>query len=421
MRIALRELARATAWVLCAVLIVLACGGCGAPRRGPAVPAEWVDRATPIGRPEVRSWDMILNDEFLAELEGARQREVDYLASIGHTGSLPPANFLALSGGGSNGAFGAGLLCGWSAAGTRPQFNVVTGVSTGALTAPFAFLGSEYDEKLRQVYTSVRTRQIFVWRGLSAAVFDDAMTDSTPLRRLLESLVDEEMMHDIAREHRRGRVLVVATTNLDLNRGIIWNVGAIAASGHPGSLKLIHDVLIASASIPAAFPPVMIEVEADGARYQEMHVDGGVKAQVFLYPPSFGMAARAAGWDPDRRRTAYVIRNSRLTPEPQEVRRRTMAIAGRSISAMIHGQSLTDLARIYLTAKRDNVDFNLASIPETFQMRPEEHFDPVFMTELFQTGYSLATAPGGYPWLSEPPMFAELRQSENEGATPARE
>jgi hypothetical protein len=384
-----------------ALALGLVLASCAAPPRRPAVPAELADRATVLNMPAVRTWGNELNPAFKEELIRSTKRELDLRRQTGQTGPLPPAYFLAISGGGANGAYGAGILCGWTASGKRPEFKVVTGISTGALTAPFAFLGPKYDDQLRKVYTSVKTDQIAKFRGLLAGLFSDALMDTTPLQRLMAELVDEPMMRDIATEYARGRLLLVGTTNLDAGRGVIWNIGAIAASGNPQALTLIHNILRASAALPAAFPPVMIDVEVDGKHYQEMHVDGGARAQVFLYPPSLELRSEAAAEGVQRDRIAYVIRNARLDPDWASVERRTLSIAGRAISSLIQTQGFGDLYRIYLVARRDGVDFNLAYIPATFQETPKEDFDPVYMTKLFDVGF--AAAKDGYPWEKTPP------------------
>ena len=396
--------------LLLSAFSVIVLAACSSPSRHNAVPVELADRATVLGDPAIRTWDDAFDQPFLDEIIAATTLELEAWRTDGRDGPLPPAVYLAISGGGADGAYGAGILCGWTAMGTRPQFKVVTGISTGALTAPFAFLGPEYDERLRKVYTSVRTEQIAVPRGILAALFSDALMDTKPLRTLMASLVDEAMMADIAREYARGRLLFVATTNLDANRGVIWNVGAIASSGEPGALELIHDILLASAAIPAAFPPVMIDVqidgEIDGERFQEMHVDGGAKAQVFLYPSTFMLRSAAAARGFERERTAYVIRNGRLDPQWASVQRSTLPIAGRAIGSLIQSQGVGDLYRIYLLAQRDGVGFNLAFIPPTFNVKPVEDFDPAYMTQLFDLGYARATEPGGYPWEEAPPDLA---------------
>jgi hypothetical protein len=203
--------------------------------------------------------------------------EVEYPALI-----RSAHNYLAISGGGLNGAFGAGLLLGWTANGDRPEFSLVTGISTGAFTAPFAFLGSDYDAKLKEIYTTVSTKDIIRKRPLLEFLTGDSAASTKPLRKLMAKYVDREMMEAVATEHRKGRRLLVGTTNLDAGRPVIWNIGAIAASGDPKALELIHDVLLASAAIPLVFPPLFVEVESDGSRYDEIHVDGGASSQVFL-------------------------------------------------------------------------------------------------------------------------------------------
>jgi hypothetical protein len=220
---------------------------------------------------------------------------------------------------------------------------------------------------------------------------------------MVERLVDEQMMRDIALQYSRGRVLVIGTVNMDSDRGVIWNIGAIAASGDPGALKLIQDVLIASSAIPAAFPPVMIDVEAGGNKYQEMHVDGATKSQVFLYPPSLQLQSEAANRGFYRERVAFVIRNARVEPKWAQVTPRTLPIAVRAITSLIRANGIGDLVHIYFVAQRDDVRFNLAFIPSSFQAEPEEFFDPVYMTELFNYGFNAASGPGGYPWLRQPP------------------
>ncbi len=372
---------------------------CAIPERITAVPRELQDRATVLGRDDLRYWADRHTDRFISAAIRSQQRERAYLG-VTDTAPMPPADFLAISGGGENGAFGAGLLLGWTAAGTRPQFKVVTGVSTGALTAPFAFLGSAYDAKLKEVYTTISGKDVLQPRGYMAALFNDAMADNSPLRRLVAHYVDQPMLDAIAAEHAKGRVLLIATTNLDARRPTIWDIGVIASSGEPKALELIHDLLIASAAIPAAFPPVMIDVEVDGKSYQEMHVDGGTSAQVFLYPPSINTQTIRF----ERKRRLYVIRNARLDPDWAEVQRRTFDIATRSVSSLIQTQGVGDLYRIYVTAQRDKLDFNLAYIPDSFTTELKEPFDTNYMKMLFELGYELGSK--GYRWAKTPPGYA---------------
>jgi predicted acylesterase/phospholipase RssA len=183
----------------------------------------------------------------------------------------------------------------------------------------------------------------------------------------------------------------------------IWNMTRIAASQHPRALDLFHSLMIASAAIPGAFPPVMIDVEVGGRRYQEMHVDGGAMSQVFVYPIGLDFEALAVEHDAQRTRTLYVIRNSRLDPDWAQVERRTLSIAARAISSLIHTQGVGDLYRIFLTARRDGLDFNLAYIPPTFHRPHTEDFDPEYMRPLYALGYTMAA--GGYPWEKAPPEY----------------
>lgn len=333
-----------------------------------------------------------MNKEALAALD----RERRFLGGK----SLPPANYLALSGGGDDGAYGSGLLVGWSARGTRPDFKLVTGISTGALSAPFAFLGPAYDAQLRQIYTETTAGDIFTARPMvSAALANDAMADSAPLHQMILRLLDDKVVEAIAAEYRKGRLLLVATTNLDAGRPVIWNIGAIASSGHPRARELIARVLLASASIPGAFPPVLLDVQLDSQGFQEMHVDGGAIAQSFLYPPA--LAARGV---PKRKRTAYVIRNGRLTVPWKQVERETLAIAGRAVSTLTASSGVDDLYRIYATTRRDGIDFNVTYIEDDFTVAYVGPFNHAYMNALFNYGYEKGRS--GLPWHKVPPGYS---------------
>jgi hypothetical protein len=371
-----------------------------------AVPDDRTTEAVIPGIPNARIMLGGGPDELIAVALRGAERQRAYMQSIGHTGPLPRASFLAVSGGGEDGAFGAGLLVGWTEAGTRPEFTLVTGISTGALTAPFAFLGPDYDEELRAVYTGITPEDVFEQRGLTAALFDDAMSDTTPLRRTIARYADEEMLRRIAEEYERGRFLLIGTTNLDARRPVIWNIGEIARSGHPDALDLFHSILVASAAVPGAFPPVMIDVEVNGVPYQEMHVDGGAVAQVFVYPPALELRALSEQQGFVRDRSLYIIRNARLDPDWASTQRSTLDIAGRAISSLIQSQGLGDLYRIYLLARRDGLDYNLAFIGDDFDVQLREPFDQAYMRALFDYGYDLAR--DGYPWHGVPPGWHDI-------------
>ena len=381
-----------------ASLVVLAFGCASVPERNP-LPEDLVAKATVPGGEYARYW----GDEeppyadawFELSKEELRER---YPAVIGQ-----PHTYLAISGGGERGAFGAGVLCGWTASGTRPEFTIVTGISTGALTAPFAFLGPDYDPYIREGYTTVTAQDIFKKRSKLTAVSADAAASNQPLIDLIEMLVTEEMMAAIAAEHRKGRSLIIGTMNLDSQRPVHWNIGEIANSGDPGSLDLIRDVLVASAAIPAAFPPVLLEVSADGRRYDEMHVDGGIGHQVFTYPAGLDWEEVLEKLEVPGVPRLYIIRNAILKPDFRAVKNKTMHIGLRSADSMIRSQGVSNLHEIYLTAKRDGIDYNLAYIPDSFDVEAEQPFDPVYMKALFDLGFELAK--DGYPWLKAPPDY----------------
>jgi len=377
--------------------------GCSIPERGPPVPQADAARALPLGIANVRFFadgdpkPMIDEGMRAVEREEAALRAAGK-ASPGQGGvKLPPVNYLAVSGGGDNGAFGAGLMNGWTETGTRPEFKMVTGVSTGSLIAPFAFLGSDYDATLREVYTTMTPEKVYRARGYSAALFDDAMADTGPLAQVIARYADQKMFDAIAREYQKGRLLMIGTTDLDAQRPVIWNIGALAASGHPGALELFRKILRASAAIPGAFQPVLVDVEIDGRKYQEMHVDGGAIAQLFLYPASLDLSKSGVR----RVRHAYIIRNARLDPDYGASERRTISIAGRAINTMLAASGHNDVLRTYFVTKRDGVDYNLAYIGADFKAPKTGEFDQVYMNALYEYGYQQAK--GGHAWHKAPP------------------
>jgi predicted acylesterase/phospholipase RssA len=253
--------------VALAVILLVPAAGCSGPTRLPAVPEALQTQANVPGLPGVR-YRAGQEADLIQEAMESVEREKAALAAEGHEGPLPPAIYLAISGGGDKGAFGAGLLNGWTKAGNRPSFKLMTGVSTGGLIAPFAFLGSTSDDKLKALYTGISSKDILVKRSLLAAVNSDAMADNRPLWHQLERQVNRQMLDAIAAEYKKGRLLLVGTTDLDARQGVIWNLTKIAANPDPRALDLFRKIMIASAAIPGAFPPTMIDVEVGGKRYQ---------------------------------------------------------------------------------------------------------------------------------------------------------
>ena len=325
----------------------------------------------------------------------------DALLENGHRG---PIDVLSISGGGENGAFGAGVLVGWTESGRRPQFEAVTGISTGALIAPLAFLGPKYDAALTEVYTNSTKEDIFRLTPVSGLLFGNALAQSTPLFEVISAYASEELIAEIAREHRRGRRLLIGTTNLDSGQPVMWDIGAIANSPSANRVDLIRKILLASASIPVALPPVEIEVEAGGDTYVELHADGGTSTQVFAYPPNIRLSKIARERGLDGGYNVYVISNSTLFQRYKEIDNSIIGIAQASISTLIGAQGIGDTYRIYAAAKRDGVRFRHISIPLTFTMTPKEPFDQEYMRALYQRGREMGRKQTG--WENAPPLFA---------------
>ncbi len=289
-------------------------------------------------------------------------------------------NVLALSGGGAGGAFAAGLLDGWTRRGTRPAFDIVTGVSTGALIAPFAFLGPAYDATLQTLYTGDGAGGVAEPANIVAIATGDGLLDPVPLRRMVEASVTPEFLAAVAAEHRRGRRLLVVTTNLDAQRPVVWNLGAIATSPNPEAAALFRDVLVASASVPAVFPPVMIAAVADGRAIHEMHVDGVATAQIFIRPDVIAAAV------PHRRVHVWAVVNNTLPPEFAVTAKGTLPIAYRSLSTVFKAQTTAEVTASAEAAHRLGQDFQLAYIDHAVPFDPTAPFGASYMDKVFAIG-----------------------------------
>jgi predicted acylesterase/phospholipase RssA len=311
-------------------------------------------------------------------------------------------NILVLSAGARDGAYSAGVLAGWSAAGTRPTFDVVTGISTGALIAPFAFLGKNYDHLLLENFTTVHTRDIYRCRPLLAVLWSDSLADSGPLRRRIEEQVTDEFLEEIAQAHRDGRRLYIGTTNLSTGRLTVWDMGAIAAGPSPDRRDLFRKVILASCSIPGMFPPVPIEIELDGQRYTELHSDGGISASMFLHP--LMMIDHRRGCPAN----VYAIVAGKLSPESRDIRRRFDSVFGASVQEMLESRTRGDLIRVFLLSRLAGSRFAVTAVPQDLSVNPDvTRFEPEDMMLLFRAGYARAvtgwspTPPGVNPeeWL----------------------
>lgn len=319
-----------------------------------------------------------------------------------NSSNAPMYGFLAISGGGANGAFGAGLLAGWTESGKRPKFEVVTGVSTGAIIAPFAFLGSEYDEKIIELYSTVSRRDIFRKRSaLFALLFRSALTDTKPLRKLIDQHITPDLVAKIAKQDKLQRKLFIMTTQLDALRPVVWDIGAIASRRGQKGVELIKRIILASTAIPAFFPPVPIEWESNGKIFTELHVDGAVSRTVFAYPAQVNAQKINNKLGLKFRRNIFVIQNSNVQTEYEPMSAKLSKIAERAMSGMLMNQANSNVEQIYYLAKRDGIEFNMIAIPNDFQADKMNEFDPAYMKKLLELGRKIGR--GGNFWKHKPP------------------
>ena len=376
------------------------CGCATLPRN--AVPVELTGQAFVRGMPDVRATAGRRSDamerDFLQSLQD--ESTTDFPADANGETRYPQ---LALSGGGSFGAFGAGFLAGWTATGRRPVFKVVTGVSTGALMAPFAFLGPRYDDVLKRLYTT--TTRADVLSGISAAgvVFrHDSLARSEPLAALIERYVDAPLLADVAAAHRNGRRLYIGTANLDSRAFVVWNMGLIATHADERALALFRTIMLASSSVPIVFPPVLVEVEAGGKPYDEMHVDGFIGANVFVNVGVLDTSSlyRAAGRT-NARDEIFVIHNGQLDPPPRPAARSFRGIATRVIESSGRSTIIGDLFREYAFAQRNGSAFHWVTIDPGIELGDPLAFDADEMAHLVERGERAAQR--GPVWFTLPP------------------
>ena len=393
---------------------------CTGQRLASAPPLEHYEMALPVGFSEPHRF---FGDESPADSEAriatVRRQIADRIRDEGKVPNGGAVDILALSGGGSDGAYGAGLLNGWTRRGDRPEFQLITGISTGALIAPLAFLGTSRDCELRDLYTNLSTDDLLITQVFSALTGESlGLSGSAALSERIDLVLDEDTLDAIAAEHRKGRRLWVGTTNLDAQRPVIWDIGSIADSGNPRRRALSRDVLLASASIPGVFPPVQIEVEVGGERFAEMHMDGGVTRQIFFLPVQLklnGPIVRA-----NRRikpGTIYALRNTKLDPDYAEVTPRVVEITSRAVSTLIKAAGVADILVIESQARENGFGLRVTSVPSAFNMPETEFFDPVYMKALFDTGYQLAAEDD--PWNEIVPPAAVPVQASREGPVAA--
>jgi len=392
-----------------AMTVVIVASGCGTLTRN-AVPVDRMHDAEVPGFANVRAWSGRISEDFQADFVQSVRDERHGEFPTDENG-IPIYEGLALSGGSSDGAFGAGFLYGWSQTGLRPEFKLVTGISTGALIAPFAYLGSGFDEELKEVFTTITAENILQRRSIFSILFkSESLAKTDPLTQLVAQYVGEDMLRAVAERHDRGHRLYIGTTHMDAQHLVVWNMGLIAKRESPEALDLFRNVLLASASIPVAFPPVLIEVEIDGKPYDEMHADGGTLTQVFFYSGTLDIGAgRREIYGDDFQPSGgeiFIIRNGLVQPEPIQVDRNLPAISSRAINTMIKTAVVGDLYRIFAFTRRDDIGFNYTGIPDDYEPQSTELFDQAEMNRLFQIGYQLGMSPN--PWRSTPPGYETM-------------
>ncbi|MEB8386678.1 patatin-like phospholipase family protein [Rhodobacteraceae bacterium KMM 6894] len=312
--------------------------------------------------------------------------------------------YLALSGGGQDGAFGAGVLVGWSESGTRPQFDLVTGISIGALIAPFAFIGSETDGDLQRVFASDIATRLNAKRSFLRGLLGESFMDSAPLRALVTEYMDEDLLRRVAARHRQGARLLVATTNIDAQRSVVWNMGAIAASNHPDAAQLFVDVLVASASIPAIFPPTLISATVDNEQFEEMHVDGGAIRQIFFFPDAFFENPNWRGMT-SQRPQIFAIVNNEITPRFDPVEDRAVLVGEAAYRAFVKANIVQSLFQIEDFGKAHGMRFQLMFIDKYLVSDADVPFDGTYMRTLFSLGQRAGQAQS---WVNKVPIGTDL-------------
>lgn len=386
--------------LFCTALIVLT--SCVSKRVAP--PPEGKSFQVPWGAVPLERWDPTVKNTFeRALIEGLHTRLEEHRKKT--PGKPITLRGLALSGGGSHGAYGAGVLIGWTDAGTRPEFDVVTGISTGALTATAVFLGPEHDDTLR-MYTKVTNKDIFKSRGPLAVLTKDSMYDAAPLRTLIAKQIDDGVLQAVAKAHAKGRRLFIGTVNLDAQAFTIWDMGFIASSDRPDKLERYRDVILASASVPVLFPPVYIPVEVDGESYRQMHVDGGAREMVFFpgFIQDFDKAIAEVGLSrAEVHGEIYVLFNGRIvargTYEPVEPR--ALSVMEEFVRTLMRKNTTGSIYQIWVQGLIHGMDIHLTDIPPEYKdLQSDMEFNPDDMKRLFDYGYNRSV--NGQVWWTQP-------------------
>lgn len=385
---------------VCLSAAVIAAGCAATLERNGIAHPELADRAM-ANTSNIRFWGDEVPTDVAAEIRKRIPNMPQVALEASKVKGRPIVETLALSGGGADGAFGAGLLAGWTQRGDRPEFEVVTGVSAGAIIAPFAYLGPAYDETSKEIWTAYQMQDVVTAQILPGILGGPALADTSPMAQLLVKYITADVLRKVAAEYERGRFLYVLTTNLDAQRPVVWNMGEIARTGTAESLWLFRHVILASAAIPGAFPPVPIKVEIDGKVYDELHVDGGTTRETFVLPVQAPFKEFDKLYKAKPIRKLYLVKNGKLNPEPQVVQATTLTIASRAISTLIKSQHWGELYRIWRLATDAKADFNLIAVPASFNKEAKGIVDPEYQKAMWDTGFEMGK--GGIPWMKQPP------------------
>ncbi|KAA8600978.1 hypothetical protein F0Z19_1484 [Vibrio cyclitrophicus] len=312
-------------------------------------------------------------------------------------------NILALSGGGANGAFGAGILIGLEESGQLKDYSIVTGISAGALMAPFVFIGGDAFSKMKEVMLNINDKSVLGKKNFLNTVFKDAFTDGEHLYQFIAEAFPEPMIEQIATQHRSGKRLFIGTTHFDSGELVIWNVGAIANSEMPNKSELIYKVLAASASIPGVFPPQFINVEHEGVIFEELHVDGGLATQVFFNPSNFDYQQISDSLGLETSPQLDIIRNGSLKAPYHSLRDKGLDLVAKSVSSLTLAQTRGDLYRMKYICEINNIDMQFTYMEQDFSYakRTKDMFDEHYLLTIYKYGYHKATR--GKPWVTELP------------------
>jgi len=367
----------------------------------------------PVGEPVEQAWGSVpilsadaVADTSLSESLISSLRAKFEKARADNVSGKIPYRALTLSGGGSRGAYGAGVMSGWTVRGDRPRFDVVTGISVGALMATHVFLGPDFDENLK-IYKRLTNDDVYKKRGLFDIFRSGAAYDTAPLRETLLSLINEDILDLVAAEHRTGRRLFVGSTNLDANLFTIWDLGAIAGSGRPDRLQRYIDAIMASAAFPIAFQPVYIEVEGEDGPHTQMHVDGGVRETAFYFDfvEELYAAAEAAGLtEGDFKQELYLLINGNLAHSQSvvydPVSGKLKDVIAATIDSLMTRITRGSVFRLWVRAMIDGADFHLSFVPADFEFKTHTlQFEPEEEATLFELGYRQSVE--GTAWVTQ--------------------